>query len=495
MADLAPEKKAPRAKGMKETREGLRPHIFEIAGARLVFDPASGRFFRADKVTSEVVPLLERHSEDEAREELSPRHSKKRIDASLDEARRHISSGNLYPDTDPERPRPEPEDIKPRIVSVTLNVASVCNLDCIYCWNKGGIYGRNVSKRLMDRETAIAAIDLAVANGFPEGNILVDFYGGEPLLNFEVVRAAMEHCKRIEKESKDKRTFSYKVTTNGTLLTEEMIDFFGTMGISLGISIDGTKKVHDRNRPFPDGRGSWDMIRRNVAKAIASPHIHVSARATLVPPDLDMVKATKALFREGFYDTEVEFASEACEVFRPGGFPVYSEEEEAELRREYLRFAKFYLKYSIYNDEAIDVGISNNVTRVLHETHRFSSCGAGCNFITVGENGTIYPCIGFVGMPEYRLGNVRDGFDEEKLSRFRHDMRCVVYEAEECRDCWARYICQGNCPANNEQHNRDLNRPYKRGCDWLKYKLELAMWVASEMSLKKPSRLVGYRPI
>ena len=106
------------------------------------------------------------------------------------------------------------------------------------------------------------------------------------------------------------------------------------------------------------------MIRRNVARAVESPHIHVSARATLVPPDTDMVKATKALFREGFYDTEVEYASEACEAFRPGGFPVYSKEEEAELRREYLKFAKFYLKYSLYREKAIDVGISNNVSRV-----------------------------------------------------------------------------------------------------------------------------------
>jgi uncharacterized protein len=223
--------------------------------------------------------------------------------------------------------------------------------------------------------------------------------------------------------------------------------------------------------------------------------MHVSARATLVPPDIDMVRATKALFGEGFYDTEVEYASEACEAFRPGGFPVYGDEEDAAMKREYLRFAKFYLGYTLHRDEAIDVGISNNVTRVLHEAHRFSPCGAGSNFITVSEDGTIYPCIGFVGMPGYRLGTVKDGFDGGRLAAFRHRMRCVVYEAEECGDCWARYICQGNCPANNEQHNRDLNRPYERGCEWLKYKLEVAMWVASEIWLRKPSRLTGYRPV
>jgi uncharacterized protein len=469
--------------------------VFEIAGKRHVFDPSSGRFFRADRAASEIVPLIRSHSEDEIRNILAPCHPHNRIESSIGEVRAQISEGNLYPGESPARPRPELAPIAPRIVSVTLNVASICNLDCVYCWNRGGAYGRDEKQKLMDRETAIAAVDLAAQNGFEKGDILVDFYGGEPLLNFDVIKATMEHCKKIEKSNGGGRTFSYKVTTNGTILTDEMVDFFGSMGITLGVSIDGSKKVHNRNRPFPGGGKSWDIIRRNVEKAVNSNRIHVSARATLVPPDISMVKATKSLFREGFYDTEVEFASEASEAFKPGGKPIYSEEEDEAMKREYLKFAKFYLGYTLHNDEAIDIGISNNITRVLHETDRFSPCGAGSNFITISEDGTIYPCIGFVGMPEYILGTVKDGFDLDSLAGFRHSMRCVIYEAEECADCWARYICKGNCPANNEQHNRDFNKPYQRGCEWLKYKLEVAMWVASEIGLKNPSRLDGYRPI
>jgi len=480
--------------GAPEAPRPLRPHSFEVAGKKHVFDPSSGRLFRADVVASEVVALIGERDDGETAAELSRHHERRLVDESMCEVRRYVSEGKLAGPLF-ERPHPELQPVTPRIVSVTLNAASVCNLDCIYCWNRGGAYGRMEQKRLMDRETAIRAIDLANASGFEKGDILVDIYGGEPLLNFDVVRAAMEHCKEIEKESGGKRTFSFKVTTNGTLLTQEMVDFLSAMGTSLGISIDGTKKVHNRNRPFPGGGSTWDLIRRNVAAAVEARNIHVSARATLVPPHIDMVKATKALFREGFYDTSVEYASEACQAFKPGGFPAYSETEIEAMKREYLKFAKLYLSYSLYKDEAIDIGLSNNITRVLYETHRFSPCGAGSNFITVSEDGTVYPCIGFIGMPEYRLGSVSEGIDLDRLAKFRHRMRSVVHEAENCADCWARHICQGNCPANNEQHNRDLFKAYRRGCEWLRYKLEVAMWVASELALRKPSRLKGYRPV
>lgn len=467
-------------------------HLFEIGGNHLAFDPESGRFFRIDAVTSDILALLPDSSPDEIAACLEARYSGGEVSEAWDEIYGYVEEGHMLPAAAAEDHGPEPAQVKPRIVSLTLNVVSTCNLKCIYCWNKGGIYGRRQREKRMSEETALRAIDLALRNSREGDDLLVDFYGGEPLLNFAVLKTAMNHCKRIQNESA--RSFSFKVTTNGTLLDEEILRFFDKMGVSLGISIDGTKKVHNRNRPFPDGTGSWNRIQKRLSAAMSARNIHVSARATLVPPDLDMVKAVKSLFRQGFYDTEVEFASEACEAFSPVGFPRYVEKDFEDMKRQYLRFAEFYLKYALYRDEAIDVGISNAITRVLHECHRFSPCGAGSNFITVSENGDIYPCIGFVGMPGYRLGDVYNGIDPGLLERFRYRMRSVVYEADDCRRCWARYICAGNCPANNEQHNMDLFKPYRNGCEWLKFKLEVAMWLASELEIKTPSRLEGYRP-
>jgi uncharacterized protein len=473
-------------------RHRLPLHLFEIEGKHHAFDPHSGRFFRIDEIVREILSHPPGSVTDEVYESLEKRHGAEAVRAARDEVDHYIESGYIFPDIG-EEDKPESLPVKPRIVSTTLNVVSACNLKCIYCWNKGGIYGREQKEKRMSGETARRAVDLMFENSLETDDLLVDFYGGEPLLNFPVLRSTMDYCKELQGRSK--KRFSFKVTTNGTLLTEEVAWYFNKMGVSLGISIDGTKKIHDRNRPFPDGTGSWKRIQKNLDLVTKPGNIHVSARATLVPPDLDMVKAVKSLFRQGFYDTEVEFASESCEAFKPGGFPKYDDADIGNMKKEYVKFAKFYLKYAQHNDEAIDVGISNNITRVLHECHRFSPCGAGSNFITVSEDGDIYPCIGFVGMPEYRLGDVKSGIDLELLKEFRFRMRSVTHEATECRDCWARFICAGNCPANNEQHNRNLFKLYVRACNWLKYKLEVAMWVASEINSKTPSRLDGYRPV
>ncbi|GEM_PF-1482199 len=471
----------------------LYPHLFEIDGKHHVFDPESGRFFRIDALTRDILELYPENTFGKIHGILKEKHKSEDIIRAMKEIRDMLESGYLYPDAADEFEKPEMAPVTPRLVSTTLNVASTCNLKCIYCWNKGGEYGRAQKEKRMDADTARRAVDLMVEHSLEGDDLLVDFYGGEPLLNYGMLESTMRYCKEIEPDVK--RQFNYKVTTNGTLLTKGMVDFFNEMGVSLGLSIDGTKKIHNRNRPFPDGSGSWDEIQRRFLPAMEADNIHASSRATLVPPDIDMVKVTKALFRLGFRDTEVEFASESCEAFRPECYPRYTESETRDMMREYLKFAKFYIRYAVHDDDAIDVGISNNVTRVLHECHRFSPCGAGSNFITVSEEGDIYPCIGFVGMKDYLIGTVRDGFDLDRLKTFRHEMRSVAYEAEECQNCWAKYICAGNCPANNVQHNKDIYRPYARGCDWLRFQLETAMYVASEINLRKPSFMRGFEPV
>jgi uncharacterized protein len=468
-------------------------HLFEVEGKQHAFDPESGKFFRIDRVAATILALLPTVPVKEITARLESTHPPETVRSVLSEIEELVGWQLLFAESARPGKKPEPAAVDPHLVSVTLNVVSSCNLDCIYCWNKGGTYGRVKKEKRMNAATAQAAVDLMVKHSSGIEELLVDFYGGEPLLNFEALRSTMDYCKELEGTA-DKR-FTYKVTTNGVGLTKDMVEYFNTIGISLGISIDGAKKVHNRNRPFPDGRGSYQTILNNLELLSGTNNIHVSARATLLPPDLDMVKATKSLFKLGFYDTEVEFASEPCESFNPDGYYNYTNGDTERMKKEYLKFAKFYVKYTLYKEEAIDVGISNNLTRVLHQTHRFAPCGAGNSFLCVTEEGDLYPCMGFIGMADFKLGTVFEGFDLERLKTFRHQMRSVIFEAEECRDCWARNICAGNCPANNQQHNKKIFEPYERGCDWLKFQLEVAMWAASEIKSKKPSRLEGYEPV
>ena len=471
-----------------------RPHVFEVEGRLQAFDPVSGRFFRLDPVARDVLEYWPARSGDEIAALLADRHPAAAVRGAFAEIARQTESGLLAPVGVKPPDRPSPVPVEPRIVNLTLNVASGCNLRCVYCWNQGGAYGRATRQGRMEIPTALKAVDFMVRHSSPQDALLVDFYGGEPLLNFEVLRATMDYCRGLEKEKKCDRTFSFKVTTNGTLLTREMVEYFSQLDVSLGVSIDGRKVIHDRNRPYPDGSGTWETIRHNVGPALAAGNLNVSARATLAPPDLDMVAAIKGLYRLGFRDTSVEFASESAEAFVPSGGIRYTEHDTRRMQQQYLRFARFYLKHTLYRDEAIDVGLSNLVTRVLHESRRPSPCGAGNHVITVSEEGGLYPCIGFIGMPEYLLGHVDTGIDLGRLERFRHQMRSVVFEARECTNCWARSICAGNCPANNVQHNHDIYQPYGRGCDWLRFQLEVGMWLASEIAERKPERLEGYRP-
>lgn len=470
----------------------LPHHLFEVKNKHHVFDPESGKFFRIDKLTLEILTLLDKHSMEEIPGLLGSRYSPESINQALAEITNLIKSGFLFAQPRSNGSKPEPRDVRLRVISVTLNVVSSCNLSCVYCWNKGGTYGRKAAEKRMDKETALRAVDIMVESSLEDDELTVDFYGGEPLLNFELLRNTIDYCRKIDE--KTKKSFTYKVTTNGTLLTREMTEYFNEAGVSLGISVDGTRKTHGANRPFPDGKSSWAVVKKNIREAMKADNVHVSGRATLMPPDLNMVKATKGLFRLGFYDTEVEFASEPSDAFCPDAKWKIGDRDIEAMKREYLRFAKFYLDYSLYRDEAIDVGLSNNITRVLHEAHRFSPCGAGKNFLCVTEEGDLYPCMGFLGMPAYHLGNVKTGVDMERLKIFRHRMETVIYEASECSDCWARHICAGNCPANNEQYNRDIFKLHKRSCEWLKYQLEVAMWLASELGLKDNSLLKGYEP-
>jgi uncharacterized protein len=473
--------------------EALPIHVFALDGKWHAFDPESGRFFRTDQVGAEILRQDGRSGAVPDRDRLVAKYGAGAVDGAIAEIRRWTAAGALARQAAAKTEKPVPTEVKPRLVSLTLNVTASCNLRCTYCWNNGGAYGRTVVEKKMTERTALAAVDLLVRHSAEKDDLLVDFYGGEPLLNFPVLKATMDYCSSLSPDCG--RSFSYKVTTNGTLLTPEMIAYFGERGVALGVSIDGVKQVHDRNRPLASGAATWKSILKNVGPALRAGNLHVSARATLAPPDIDMVKATKGLFREGFSDTEVEFASEPCEVFRSDGLASYTAAEIGAMKHQYVRFARFYLKYALYADKAIDTGLSNNLTRVLYQTRRFSPCGAGSNFVTVAENGDLYPCIGFMGMENYRLGDVWTGFDLERLKELRCDLRSVVHVAPECGGCWARNICAGNCPAHNEQYNKDLYKPYANGCDWLKFQLEVAMWVASEIRVRDATRLEGYKPV
>lgn len=474
---------------MKPQHQPDQLHLFEVVGRKLLYDANSTKFFKIDILLEDILKLWNSESRRAIQNALRGTYREKDIERAFEEIEALRELGFLFSKGKKSASRSLPG--KPRVVSLTLNVAAGCNLSCRYCWNFGGRYSGD-SGALMNDETAREAVDLAVAHSLEDDEILVDFYGGEPLLNWDVVRQTIEYCTLIQ--IKGRRNFRYKITTNGTLLSDEIVDYLGGKPVELGVSIDGPREVHDVNRPFSSGEGSWDVIYSNVKRALDSGKVLLSARATLAPPHLDMVQTSDYLFGLGFTSVETQFADEPRgDSPLQEGFST-SEEDKERAKAEYLAFAHHYLEELLSKDKAIDVGLSNNITKVLYESPKTIPCGAGWNILAVAPTGEFYPCLGFVDIEDYQLGTAGKGLDIEKMRRVRKQFLGLIESCEACAGCWARYLCAGNCPANNVQSNNDLYKPNKNDCEDLKFQMETAMWLASELQEKDPALLEQFRP-
>lgn len=467
-------------------------HIFDGEGTTFLFDVESTKFFRIDAVVRDILELWNSYPESRLIRELQKKYSNVTIKEAISEIRELEQQGFLFQEARQSAYPSKDAHFKTRIVTFTLNFVAGCNLRCKYCWNDGGQYVKK-NEGKMSRETAKRAIDFLVEHSYEGDEITVDFYGGEPFLNFEVMKSTVDYCNEIKE--KVGRKFDYKITTNGTIMNEEILEFLRSRKLSIGVSLDGPKEIHDTNRPYRNGEGSWDDIVTNVKKVMNTNEIGVSIKATLAPRNLNKLEVFHSLTNMGFSDVEVGFASERSRLFNENnGFVITAEDVET-MKKEYLAFARFYLKELLENDNATDVMMSNNISRVYYETPKFTPCGAGRNNLCVSGAGDLYPCMGFVGIEEYKLGDVFSGLLIDKFDRFCQQINRFVFQNEECMNCWSKYLCGGLCPANNVQYNGDLKMPYRKGCDFQKFQNEVSIWLISEMLNKNPSLMNGFKPI
>lgn len=463
-----------------------------MEGKTYLFDVESAKFFKIDAVVKDVLELWNLYPESGLLRKLQKKYSNVMIKEGISEIRELEQQGFLFQGPREANSPLENAHFKTRIVTFTLNFVSGCNLQCKYCWNDGGKYVRK-NEGKMSKETAKRAIDFLVEHSYESDEITVDFYGGEPLLNFEVMKFTIDYCNEIK--DRVKRKFDYKITTNGTIMNEDILEFLKSRKLSIGVSLDGPKETHNFNRPYQNGQGSWNKIIANVMTVMDTHEIGLSIKATLAPRNLNKLEVFNFLTNMGFSDVEVGFASERSKLFNENnGFAITDEDVET-IKKEYLRFAHFYLKELLEKDNATDVMMSNTISRVYYETPKFTPCGAGSNNLCVSGAGDLYPCMGFVGMEEYKLGDIFSGLVIDKFNRFCGQVNRFVFQCEACMNCWSKYLCGGLCPANNVQYNGDLKRPYERGCDFQKFQNEITIWLISEMLDKNPSLMNGFKPI
>lgn len=364
------------------------------------------------------------------------------------------------------------------VKALCLHVAHDCNLRCEYCFAGTGSFSGKRS--LMDLETGKAAIDFVIKNSGKRKNIEIDFFGGEPLMNLDVVREITAYAK--EQGERHGKNFRFTITTNGMLLDESTKDFINENMSNVVLSIDGRKNVNDRVRKSLNGESVYDaIVPRFIDLADSRGQDNYYVRGTFTAYNLDFAEDVMHLADLGFEQISVEPVVEK-ETFksaiRPEHLPKLYEEYE-KLARQYVERKKSDKPFSFFHF-MVDLSQGPCVLK------RLRGCGAGSEYLAVTPDGELYPCHQFVGHEEYLMGNVFDGKLDHKIKE--EFERSNVYTKPACADCWAKFYCSGGCQANAYQFNGDITKPHEISCQLQRKRTECA--IAVEVALKGNAKCV-----
>ncbi|MBO4458173.1 MAG: thioether cross-link-forming SCIFF peptide maturase [Butyrivibrio sp.] len=473
-------------------------HAYKNNGYNIVLDVNSGSVHVVDDVVYDLVTIIEDKlkckygtasaPEDEseisteelnglyedvlATTELSSKYSTDDIREGIEEILELRASQVLYTDDVYEDYVDDFQNRDTVVKALCLNVAHDCNLRCKYCFaDEGEYHGR---RALMSEEVGKAALDFLVKNSGGRKNLEVDFFGGEPLMNWEVVKKLVEYGRSIEKEYD--KNFRFTITTNGTLLNDEILEFVNKEMGNIVLSIDGRKEVNDSMRPRRGGQGSYDDIVPKYQKVAESRHqLRYFVRGTFTHANLDFSEDVKHLAELGFKQISVEPV-----VASPEDWYSFKDEDIPIICEEYDKLAKYYIQkhkegkgFNFFHFN-IDLEGGPCVAK------RLSGCGSGCEYLGVTPWGDLYPCHQFVGNEDFIMGNVFEGIKRNDI----RDMfkKSNVYSRPECEKCFARYYCSGGCAANAYNFNGDINSTYKHGCELQRKRIECAIMIKAALA-------------
>ncbi len=447
-------------------------HIFKQNGYNIVFDVESGAVHSVDDLTYDVLTKEKTFLRSDAVETLSvsfPNYPKDEISEVVSELRSLYSEGLLYSEEFvPEGFIDENADLP--VKALCLNVAHDCNLRCSYCFASTGDFGEG--RKLMPFETAKAAIDFVIASSKGRRNIEVDFFGGEPLMNFEVVKQTVAYARSIEKEHG--KNFRFTITTNGMLLDDEKAAYINREMHNCVLSLDGRKEVNDKMRVTAAGKGSYDVIVPKFKKLIASRDGEYYVRGTFTKFNTDFSEDVRHVRELGFTQISVE------PVVSPASCPwALTEKEVPAVLAEYEKLAFYILDLKKKGDKINFFHFNIDLDDGPCILKRLKGCGCGSEYVAVTPDGDIYPCHQFVGDKAFIMGNVREGkIDPDLKKRFKNTDLC---HKSECKNCFAKYFCSGGCNANNHAFNGDMLKPYKIGCELQRKRLECSLMIQTAL--------------
>jgi len=335
------------------------------------------------------------------------------------------------------------------------------------------LVGSEMCIRDRSKEVAFKAVDYLVKNSSGRRNIEIDFFGGEPLLNFDVVKATVDYGRSLE--DKFNKKFYFTITTNGTLLDDEKIKFLNENMDNVVISIDGRKEIHDEIRHYASGNGSYDKI-VPLAKKLVEERNGKSyfIRGTFTKKNKDFSKDVFHLADLGFKEISVE------PVVGTGDEIYFDESDLPEILDEYENLAKLYIKRLKSGKSFRFYHFNLNLYNGPCLLKRITACGAGYEYLAVSPEGNIYPCHQFVGQEEFVIGNIDDGITNIELKdKFKNNN---IFAKEECKNCWAKLFCSGGCHANAYFTNKDISKPNEIACILQKKRIECAIMVQAALN-------------
>ena len=448
-------------------------HQYRNNGFRIVLDVNSGAIHVVDELMYEVVARYESETPEEIRRELSQAYAPEEIDEALAEIRELIGQKALFTPDEYEDYIEELGKNRPTVVkALCLHIAHDCNLACKYCFAEEGEY--HGKRELMSFEVGKAALDFLVRESGNRRNLEVDFFGGEPTLNFQVVKDLVAYGRSLEAPQNKK--FRFTLTTNGVRLDDEIMDFANREMDNVVLSIDGRKEVHDYMRPFPNGSGSYDLVvpkYRRFADSRGQQRYYV--RGTFTRHNPDFAQDVIHLMELGFKQISVEpvVAPEEADY-------AIREEDLPQLYAEYDRLAQEILRRHKNGEDFNFFHFMIDLEGGPCVAKRLSGCGSGTEYLAVTPWGDFYPCHQFVGNDRFYMGNVFEGVTRQEIvSDFKS---CNVYSKEKCRGCFARFYCSGGCAANSYNFHGSIHDTYDIGCALQKKRVECAIMIQAALA-------------
>ena len=456
--------------------EQINPMIHKYCqnGTYMLLDVNSGIINVIDKVTYDILDIYDGTNKDAVYEALGTTYSQRELDESLAELDELIGKEMLFaPMCDNFKVVAEEE---PVIKSLCLNIAHDCNLRCKYCFASQGDYDTH-KRELISFDVAKRAVDLLIRS--TEGkrqHCEIDFFGGEPLMNFDVVKQTIEYIR--EQEKIHNKIFKLSLTTNGMLLDPAKVKYLTDQHISLILSLDGRPEVHNRMRPDAGGRDSYDTCARNqvyAAKHRNGEEYYV--RGTYTKYNLDFTEDVRHMADLGFEGLSME------PVVGDDLSYAITDDDLPRIFDEYDRLTDFYLQRYDEGRPFIYYHFIMDLYRGPCIAKRLRGCGAGHEYMCFVPNGDIYPCHQFVGQDGYVIGNVYEGVTNDTLPALFRDMH--VLNKPECCKCWAKFFCSGGCHANNIKYGGNIQTPYELSCRIQKKRIECAMYIQAKLAMKR----------